>query len=238
MTEPLLSVRGEASRLVDPDYAVLSGTLRCTAGSKAAALADAAAAQSSVITDLIALGAVAATVQTNRSPLTWSVPSVTTEIEHGKLPDGEYGPTGRVIAIAWFGVVVRDFTLLQALSSTLARHEALDVQGVRWQVDDDNPAWPEVRAEAIHAAIAKGRDYAAALGSVLLGVDHIADTGLLASAGGAQVRGRTSGTFARSATAAGTGVPDSPTLDPVPQEVSATIEARFTAAAVPPTALT
>ena len=235
MTEPMLSVRGEAGRLVDPDYAVLTGHIRVGRESKAAALADAAAAQSALTTDLSTLGAVAATVRTSRSALTWSVPSVTTEIEHGKHPDGEYGPTGRIIATAALVVVVRDFTLLDDLGSALARQESLVLNGVSWEVDDDNPAWPEVRAEAIHAAIAKGRDYAAALGSVILGVDHIADTGLLS--GDSTFHHRRS-VFASSVAIAGGGVPDSPSLDPVPQELVATIEARFTAAAVPPTALT
>jgi uncharacterized protein YggE len=46
-------------------------------------------------------------------------------------------------------------------------------------VDWDNPAWPQVRAAAISAAIGKARDYAAALGAALRHVEHIADAGLL-----------------------------------------------------------
>jgi hypothetical protein len=46
-------------------------------------------------------------------------------------------------------------------------------------VDWDNPAWPDVRAGAIQAAIAKGHDYAAALGGSLRTVEQIADAGLL-----------------------------------------------------------
>ncbi len=48
-----------------------------------------------------------------------------------------------------------------------------------WHVDWDNPAWPQVRAAAIGAAIHKARDYAAALGARLRQVEHIADAGLL-----------------------------------------------------------
>ena len=36
-----------------------------------------------------------------------------------------------------------------------------------------------MRADAVQAAIAKGRDYAAALGGTLRSVEHIADAGLL-----------------------------------------------------------
>ncbi|HEX7993494.1 MAG TPA: hypothetical protein VF506_06190 [Streptosporangiaceae bacterium] len=45
------------------------------------------------------------------------------------------------------------------------------------------PAWREVRAAAIRDAIAKGRDYAAALGGGLRAVEHIADPGFLAGDG-------------------------------------------------------
>lgn len=100
---------------------------------------------------------------------------------------------------------------------------------VSWHVDWDNPAWPEVRAAAIQAAIRKGRDYAAALGGSLLNVEHIADVGLL---GGGET-GRYRFTSATATLAASGGAePGTPSLDPVPQELTATIEARFTATGV------
>jgi uncharacterized protein YggE len=54
----------------------------------------------------------------------------------------------------------------------LAAQPGLDVHGVTWHVDWDNPAWPQVRAAAIGAAIRKARDYAAALGATLRQVEH------------------------------------------------------------------
>jgi len=42
------------------------------------------------------------------------------------------------------------------------------VHGMTWHVDWDNLAWPQARAAAIHTAIGKARDYAAALGAALL----------------------------------------------------------------------
>ena len=96
---------------------------------------------------------------------------------------------------------------------------------VSWHVDWDNPAWSDVRAAAVQAAIAKGRDYAAALGGSLRGVEHIADAGLLG--GGNPESGLTG---VRAARAAGSGAEsDTPSLDPVPQELAAIVEARFTA---------
>jgi uncharacterized protein len=44
-------------------------------------------------------------------------------------------------------------------------------------VDWDNPGWHDVRAAAIEAAIAKGRDYATALGGQLRTVEHMVRRG-------------------------------------------------------------
>jgi len=63
-------------------------------------------------------------------------------------------------------------------------------------------------------------------------VEHIADAGLLGGSGDGAIAFRS--TSARMALPAGgdSGEPDAPSLDPVPQELSATIEARFTATGV------
>ena len=123
-------------------------------------------------------------------------------------------------------ITVRAFGLLDALGAVLAAHEAVSVHHVNWQVDWDNPAWPDVRAAAVQAAIRKARDYATALGGSLRSVEHVADAGLLGGDGG-QYR-FTASPMARAAAAADGG-PDAPSLDPVPQELVAIIEARFTA---------
>ena len=99
--------------------------------------------------------------------------------------------------------------------------------------DWDNPAWPGVRAAAVQAAIAKGRDYAAALGVSLRGVEQIADAGLL---GGNTQPGFTGHRAMARAASRGGEEPDAPSLDPVPQELAAIVEARFTADGVSLTA--
>jgi uncharacterized protein YggE len=81
-----------------------------------------------------------------------------------------------------------------------------------------------VRAAAIAAAIGKARDYAAALGATLRRVEHVADTGLLGSDTGHYQPGRVPAAWARSASME---QPGTPALTPVPQELIATIEARF-----------
>lgn len=115
--------------------------------------------------------------------------------------------------------------MLQALGAVLARLEAFNLNGVSWYVDDDNPAWPSVRTAAMEAALRKARDYASALGGSLVSVEHVADVGLLAGSGeGPRVFREMAG---RAASARGPvdGV-EAPSLDPVPQEITAVVEAR------------
>jgi uncharacterized protein len=227
MTQPLpatsgpqLSVRADAHRSVAPDSAVLFGVVSVRRQSKPAALTAAAAAVNEVLVDLAALGGVAGTAGDERRPLSWLVASATSYPEHDKQTG--VGPTGFVVAAAALQVTVRDFDRLDELGNTLARHESFDVNGVSWRVDLDNPAWPVVRADAIGAAIAKARDYAAALGAELERLEHLADTGLLgADAAASLAASGRSYSFLAAA-------PESPSLDPVPQELIASIEARFT----------
>lgn len=226
MDEVVVSVRGEATRSVAPDEAVLHVWIRLVAATKADALRETAARQEAVRAALAALGGEPRTPDSQRRPLTWSSRSVTTQQEHDFDPrTGKHGPTGRIEATVDVAIVVRDFGLLDRVDAALATLEAVDIRAVSWHVDADNPAWPHVRAAAIDAAIAKGRDYAAALGGSLVRIEHIADAGLLDGGDGPAPVERAY------ALAAHSGGPDVPSLDPIPQSLTATIEARLTAAA-------
>jgi uncharacterized protein YggE len=225
----LLSVRGEARRPVPPDSAIVAAAIACSRPSKPEAVRGAAAELDSLTADLTAQGGVALGAGTGRHPLTWSAQSATTHVEHAyDESTGRHQPTGQVTAAVAVVITVRDFGLLDPLGAVLAGHEAVSVRSVDWQVDWDNPAWQDVRAAAIQAAIRKGSDYATALGGALRTVEHVADAGLLGADGG---QPRFASPMARAAAAAG-GEPDAPSLDPVPQELVAIIEARFTAGGV------
>ena len=226
---PLLSVRGEARRMVPPDCAVVTAGIECQRGSKAEAVRAAAAELDSLTADLAAQGGVALDAGTGRRPLTWSAQSATTQAERAyDERTGRHQLTGRVTAAVAVVITARAFGLLGALGAVLAAHEAVSVHHVDWQVDWDNPAWPDVRAAAIQAAIRTARDYATALGGSLQSVEHIADAGLL---GGESPEYRLVGAKMSRTLAAG-GELDAPSLDPVPQELMAIIEARFTASDV------
>jgi uncharacterized protein YggE len=228
---PLLSVRADARQTVAPDSATLGGVLETMQESRPDALRAAARDLDQLTDGLTALGGVPLDPASGRRPLTWSAQSATTHAErdHDKQT-GRYELTGRVTASVAVVITVRDLELLDGLGTVLAAHQTLSVHDVSWEADWDNPAWPDVRAAAIQAAIRKGRDYAVALGGTLDRVEHIADAGLLG--GGADSSSYRFTSTARAAMRAGDGGSDVPSLDPVPQELTAVIEARFTAAGV------
>jgi hypothetical protein len=228
---PLLSVRAEARQLVAPDYAVVDGLIEHTAESKAEAVRSVAGSLDRLTADLAALGAVPFDAGAGRRPLTWSAYSWTTreELYHDK-ETMRMERSGQVTATVTLRATVRDLDALDSLSGVLAAQPGLNVHGVTWHVDWDNPAWPQVRAAAIRAAIDKARDYAAALGATVRHVEHIADAGLL---GGDTAPYYTVRSMAFSATGGGD-QPGIPALIPVPQELTATIEARFSTTDVSP----
>lgn len=228
----ILSVRGDAERTVEPDYVVLHCGIRATADSKIEALEQLATAQQTLVTGLTQLGGAPLTVQTRRAALTWSISSVGTGDEHDfDDAKGRHGPTGRIIANATAVITSRQLARLDDLGSALASVANLHFEGIAWQVDADNEHWRGVRSDAIDAAIAKGKDYAAALRGSVTRVEQIADAGLLSGDQGdhahrayaaASVLGfeQSRGSDGRDAFAA---------LDPVPQVIRAVIEARLIA---------
>jgi len=215
-----LSVRGEAQRTTVPDEARVFSTVSATADSKATAVSEVQTVLRGILADLAAFGGSVLTAESTRAALTWSTQSMQTQEEHANNKvTGEHGPTGRHQASVSLLITVRDFSLLAGAATTATGRDSVEVHSVSWSVDEDNAQWALVRAEAIRAALLKGQDYAAALGGTVVSVDHVADAGLL----GGDNHGRRS--FAMAASGGGGEM----TLDPIPQILSATIEARFTA---------
>jgi hypothetical protein len=203
----------------------VDGLIEHSAGSKAEALRLVTASLDRLTADLAALGAVPFDDSTGRRPLTWSAHSSATHEEfYHDQQTGRMQRSGQVTATVALRVTVRDLASLEDLSGALAAAPGLNVHGVTWHVDWDNPAWPQVRAAAIGAAIGKARDYAAALGATVRHVEHIADAGLL---GGDTAPYQPVGFATAKAFGGGGDQPGTPALTPVPQELIATIEARF-----------
>ncbi len=224
----LVSVRSEVWRTVEPDSVVLHGQVSITRDDKAGALRAAAVAVDSLKAILSEFGGTALSATTVRHKLTWSTQQISTQPEFNRAKQG--GLTGRITANVAIRITIRDFTHLGELADLLAGNTSFELGYAAWDVDAENPAWSDLRADAIRGALRKGRDYAAALGASLVRVEHVADVGLLS--------GEDSGTmhqgqrFAAMAGSEG----GSPSLDPVPQNLVARIEARFrtTAVGLPP----
>lgn len=226
----LLSVRGDATESVDPDFGELHVSLTVSADNKADASIEAGRLLDNLLTGLRVLGGVLRTGESAQERLTWVTTSVRTHQELGIDPaTGEKGYTGRWFSGAQLVLRVRDFDLLEPLQAILDGHDTVTVQFVTWHIDRTNPIWPRVRESAIRDAIRRGHDYAVALGGRLLHIEHVADLGLL---GGNDQPALAVAAGTRRAMSGGGG-PGPARLDPVPQDITAVIEARFTATAAP-----
>jgi hypothetical protein len=215
---PLVSVRSEVSRIVDPDSVDLGGVIGVTRNTKEEALRGAAVALDSVKAALTAIGGLVQSAATVRAPVTWATKRVTTTPEFDQK---ERTQTGRIVASVHVSINLRDFDLLEGVEQITVDVQDFRIVNAGWAVDTDNAAWPDLRSEAIREALRKGRDYAVALGAEVATVEHVADAGLL---GGDEAEHRVrGGPFA----AMGGGGGPVPTLDPVPQTLTAAIEARF-----------
>jgi len=224
-----ISVRSEARRTVPPDVATIHAGISVVAGSKQDAMSRAGEVQDRLAAALSALGGVRLTPDARREALTWSSHGMSSYDEHDVNKEtGFHGPTGRTVVDVGVQIAVRALDRLDAIGNALAGIDRLSVHAVSWSVDDDNPAWPGLRSEAITAAVDKARHYAAALGGVLTSIEHVADVGLLD--GGGQWSPvsalRASKEMSTSADMSG-----GASLDPVPQELVAAVDARCVARA-------
>jgi hypothetical protein len=162
MTTPdahtVISVRGESQRIAAPDQASIYATVLATGGTKSAAASDVARVVGLVTAQLAELGGESLTALTTCRPLTWSTQSIHTTEEHAfHQASGGQARAGRHQASANLLINVRDFQVLGRVESILTTHDMVNVGSVHWSVDQDNPAWAQVRADAIRAARTRAR---------------------------------------------------------------------------------
>ena len=125
-------------------------------------------------------------------------------------------------------VRIADFAVLGEIVARVADLEAAHVEGPRWRLRRTSPVYRKARTRAVGEARTRAEDYAEALGSRITGLIELADSGLMQTE---RTRGWTAQQAVRAAggPASAYGAAEPPVLDlePVSQEVRASVEARF-----------
>lgn len=200
LVPPTVAVTGTAERRVEPDEYVLTATVEVVAGSSAEAYEKVAARAAEVAAAVEGLDVVLERESVNA----WL-------------------DLGRWRASRSVQVKGRALDRAAEVAGAIGRVGDVALAGPMWTVDRDNPVHDALQADAVHAARARAERYAAALGGGLGPLVELHDTdvrgGYRASSAVAL-----SGSFKGRGTDPGLEVLD---LEPVPVELSATVQARW-----------
>ena len=215
VTQPSISVRGEAVLEVDPEIAVISVAVMVRDKDRRRAVDLLAKRNGKVLAMVRALGEAVDKVESGAA-------SVQPEFKDGGR--GKDRVTGYV-ARGNISVTISDFTVLGDLVTGLAGEEMVAVTGPWWSLRPDSPVRRRARVSAAQDALQRAREYADAFGATVTELVHLADPGLLADADRPQiVHARTAGRAEAFATAAAA---EELEFEPVKQSVRAVVDARF-----------
>jgi uncharacterized protein YggE len=206
---PTVTVRGEGEVEGPPELATVSAVLH-TSGRTAAdvteALAEISRQVSAALPDLVFHS-----VRTD--------PLQVTPVFDRRSGFRVTGYTGRYST----RLTLADLTGLSDLVVALAGLPDVQVTGPSWSLRRDSPLEREARLAAVRAAVARARDYAAALGATLGDLLELSDTD-------ADLGGMMPTAFAMPAPG---GAAPELDLEPQPQTVAASVTARFGLTDVP-----
>lgn len=214
-TPVVISVRGETTLEVDPELCEFSVTVQARGPERTGVLSRLTERNNETLTQIRG---------------TW--PEAVERIESGGVsvyPEAKGRGKGEQVK-AYVGsvriqVVVKDFTVVGDMIVRLADAESRSVNGPFWRLRTDSAVYRQARKEAVAEAVSRAKEYAAAVGSTITGLLELADTGLSAS-GAPQPAGR----MYAARSGLGSGSYDAPLeLEPVRQNVYASVEARFSA---------
>jgi hypothetical protein len=126
-------------------------------------------------------------------------------------------------------VAVGDFAVLGEIVARVADLEAAHLEGPNWRLRRTSPVYRKARTRAVQEALTRAQDYAEALGSRITGLIELADTGLMQSQVVRPQRApfAAAGRALAAPPAPGAAEPPALDLEPVAQEVRASVEARF-----------
>jgi uncharacterized protein YggE len=217
---PTVVVRGSWTTEVPPELARVGVSVGARSGDRAQALRDLTRRLDEI---RAALGGYGEAVETVDTGALWVRP----QVKDGDRPRERV--TGYLAGVQ-VTVTVVEFAVLGDLLLRLADREMVALDGPFWSLRRDSGAHRLTRIEAVRDARRRAEEYAAAAGSRLTGLVEIADVGLSADMGPAPMAAGVSAALF-GARQAGS-VADETTFDvePVPQTVSASVEARFTLA--------
>ncbi|RII18406.1 oxidative stress defense protein [Streptomyces sp. YIM 130001] len=209
---PRLAVRGEAHLEVDPETARLEITVLARGTDRRTALDD------------------LTTRNTHTTQLIKSYPDALHKLETSTLsitPELHRGRGERIRA--YHGRVhltahLTDFTALGELTTRLADQDLTRITGPYWELTPDSPAHSEARRLAVHEAVQRAREYAAALDTRLHALLELADIGAETTTAYPQMAPTSRAAFA----GAPTDTPPALDLEPQRQTVHAAVNARFT----------
>jgi uncharacterized protein len=219
----VISVRGEATFTVEPELADLTVVVTTQAKDRREAFERLVKRNDEVLELLRSYGDSVERVES-------SGVAVHPEVRRGGRDERIRSYSGAVRV----EVAIADFAVLGEIVARVADLETAHLEGPRWRLRRDSPVYRKARTRAVREALNRAQDYAEALGSRISGLIELADTGLMQS----QVSrpAYSAAATPRSAAAAGVSfagaVADAPPaldLEPVSQEVRASVEARFAA---------
>ncbi len=201
---PIVAVRGEAIREVDPEIAEFSVTVMASDRDRATTLSRLAARVEALRAVLEPYAAAIEKRETSRL-------SVSAQSKREKVT--------AYLGQATTTVVVSDLDVVGEMMLRVADQDQVAVNGPYWSVRPGSPVYREVRQLAITEAIARAREYAQALGAHVTGLIELTDNGM---SGGMPMRGIRFAASMRADAA----MPELD-LDPQLQQIQAQVEARF-----------
>lgn len=206
---PIVAVRGEVVREVDPELATFSVTAHARDKDRQATLTRLTQRHEAVRAVLDGYGEAIDKRETGRV-------SVYPETRRrGERATMYVGGVSTVVTLT-------DFTALGDLMVRLSETDQVSVSGPWWSLRPDSPVYAAARRDAVTAAVARAREYAEALGARVVRLVELADSGLGGGAEATTMRFAVGG-----AMGGGDGGSPQLELDPQRQTVHGTVEARF-----------